>query len=698
MDRKLYSSYITAGQGSRVEKKRTAFPVLLVFLVLIAFPSSIQTPFFGKDSHWEPIQGPTIYGGTVSILLIDPLDSSHLFAFQQQKDLSYVLFESLDAAANWNAIYTFQDFISQATIDPSNPSILYASTSIAILQSEDKGRNWIKFADFGPAIVSPAANTIFSIENMKYTDDCPTGYINFVASRDKGNTWKKYPLGCYTVPQISTTPSYPDRIYIRAVRDMHSFLHRSNDGGDTWTTIPLTGPWFTQGFYPIAVDPSQPEKLYTSSASGIIISTNGGLTWQSVLDTPIMGPFRFSFSNGVIYAGVDSVVSGELPIIYRSLDGGETWETLPWTVPDRLNDLQTMNCSPGWIIAALNGFGVYRSVDGGQSWQAANNGMRSTVIVNKMAISQSEPDTVYAIAHWPHDAFFKTSDGGQTWSEPLLETSLFTAVAHPNNPNILWVADRLGIQESLNGGESWRRVSTLPVYDIAVSPDSPERPCAVGNSADESYLLCRTATSQKQKYYWVKSQIPNVRYAGKLAISPKQGNLMMLTGMAGDALEDSVFASQNGGFSWQEIFRGPQDYYPLTLTVSGDQPVKVIAVFFQYHPDNLLIYQSLDAGKSWQNITNHLAKAGGEMWTGWTYKAPVVFDDAGAIYFGTKNIVLQQMGNGQPWKVIWNKEDLIQDMLILPGSQDYLLVASKKNLWKLQLPFFRSIWMPIIFQ
>jgi photosystem II stability/assembly factor-like uncharacterized protein len=698
MARKLCLSDIADDQGSCMGEKKISFHVLLILLVLIAIPPSNQTSIFVKNISWEPVQGPTISGGTISQILIDPVDSSHLFALQQQQDLSYVLFESQDAAVNWNAIYTFQDSIYSLTIDPTNPSILYAGTSDSILRSVNSGRNWVKIADFGPVIASPVAYTIYSIETMKYTDDCPTGNINFVVSRDKGNTWKKYPLGCYYIHQISTTPLYPNWIYIRAESDVNPMLYRSNDGGITWMTIPLTGTWFTHGFFPVAIDPAQPEKLYTSSGSGIIISINGGLTWRSVLDIPVEGPFHFSFSNDVIYAGVDPITYGELPVIYRSEDGGETWERLPWKVPDRLNDLQAMNSIPGWVLAALNGFGVYRSMDCGQSWQAANDGMRSAAIVEKMAVSQSKPDTVYAISHWPRDALFKTSDGGQTWSEPLLETMLYTAVVHPNNPNIVWIVDKLGIQESVNGGESWRRVSTLPVYDLAVSPDTPERPCAVGYSAGGSFLLCRETTSQSQEYHWVQSLIPGVLNGEQLTMSPTQGNWMMLSGRAGDALDYSVFASQDSGRSWQEIFRGPKDYLPLNLTVSGGQPAKVLAVYFQYHPDNLLIYQSLDSGESWQDITNLLSEAGGEMWTGWTYKAPVIFDDAGVAYFGTRNVVLQQVGNGQTWKVIWDNDDLIQDMLILPGSQDFLLVSSRRSLWKSQLSIFRSIWLPMIFR
>ncbi len=679
--------------------KKSPFRALLILPLIITISSSNQASISAKNISWEPVQGPTISGGTISHIIIDPLDSSHVFALQQQHDISYgVLLESRDAAVNWNAIHTFQGFVSSLIIDPSNPSILYAGTVDSILRSVNGGRGWAKIAGFGPAIASPEADTIYSIEMMKSTVDCPTGNFNFVASIDRGDTWEKYPLGCTHIHQISTTPSYPAWIYMRAESDIGSILYRSNDQGDTWTTIPLTGTWFTHGYYPIAIDPNQPEKIYTSSGSGIIISTDGGFTWRSVLDAPILGPFHFSFADDVIYAGVDPVTYGELPVIYRSEDGGDTWDKLPWTVPDRLNDLQAVSGHPGWVLAALDGFGVYQSMDSGQSWQDANDGVRSNAIVEKMAISPLKPDTIYAIARWPRNALFKTSDGGQTWSEPLLEAMLYTAVVHPGNPDIIWVVDKLGIQESVDGGGSWERAVTLPIYDLAISPDAPDRPCGVGYAAEGSYLLCRETAGKNGEYHWVQHPIPGVQYAGRLTISSTQGDWMMLSGRSDGSLSYSVFASQNSGRGWQEMFRGPQDYLPLNLALSGSQPARVLAVYFQYHPDNLLVYQSLDTGQTWQEITNPLAEAGGEMWTGWKYKAPVVFDGAGAACFGTRDVVLQQVGNSPAWKVVWENNDFIQDMLILPGVQDFLLVASERSLWKSQMPFFKSVWMPIMYR
>ncbi|NLG96735.1 MAG: hypothetical protein GX491_05185 [Chloroflexi bacterium] len=169
-----------------MEKRITSFQVSLILLVLMLLQISKQSSLFITNYSWEPIQVPLISGGTIIQILLDPSDFNHLYALQQAKNLSYILFESRDAAVSWNDIYYFADSISNLTIDPINPTIIYAGTSISILRSTNSGRTWMKVADYGPVIASPAANTIYSIETMEYSNDCPSGNKNFVASHDGG--------------------------------------------------------------------------------------------------------------------------------------------------------------------------------------------------------------------------------------------------------------------------------------------------------------------------------------------------------------------------------------------------------------------------------------------------------------------------------------------------------------------------------
>lgn len=680
-----------------MEKRKTSFQVSLILLVLMLLQISKQSSLFVTNYSWEPIQEPLISEGTIIQILLDPSDFNHLYALQQSKDLSYILLESRDAAVSWNAIYYFTDSISNLTIDPINPTIIYAGTSVSILRSTNSGRTWMKVADYGPVIASPAANTIYSIETMEYSNDCPSGNKKFVASHDGGTTWDKHLFGCYSIHQITTTSNYPDSIYVRAENEFNPVLFHSEDGGMTWEAIPLIGGWFMNGFLPISVDPAQPEKLFTSSGSGIIISSDGGLTWRSVLDVPTVGPFRFSFSSGVIYAGIDPIVYGDLPILYLSDDGGETWKELPGSVPDRLNDIQVLLFT-NKVLVAVEGWGIYQSDNNGLSWKSANTGIRSAVVVDKMASSQSNPEIIYAISRWPRHALFRSDDEGQSWSEPVLETVINSIVVHPFNPYLIWIADESGILETTNGGEDWRRVAFLPVRNLTVSTSDPDRPCAIYNDANESSILCREKKERNRGFYWVKNPILGIRDTGLLVFSPTNGKRMMLSGRAVNAEDYSIFASKDGGITWHELFQGPSNYLPLELAFSGGQPAKAIAVYFQYHPDNIRIYESLDTGETWQEITNELEIVGGEMWTGWTYKASVVYSETGTLFFGTKNIVLQKIDNVHTWKVIWDKKDLIEDMLILKGSRNFLLISSRQNFWKTQLPILMYLWMPIIVQ
>jgi photosystem II stability/assembly factor-like uncharacterized protein len=680
-------------------KNKISFPVLSILLTLLVIPQLTQAPVLVQNISWEPVQAPTISGGMIHQIIIDPSNTSHLFAFQKLQDFTEVLFESRDAGANWNSVYAFPDWIYSSTIDPSNPSILYASTSISILRSNNNGRDWVKIADYGPVIASPAADTIYSIEILNYTDDCPTGNRNFVVSHDGGDTWREFPLGCHSIHQIATTSSHPNWVYIRAVSDYHSStLFRSNDGGDSWATSPLTGEWFSQGFLPIAIDPTQPEKLYTSSGTGgIIVSTNGGLTWRCVLEADIAGPMHFAFSSGAIYAGVDPIVFGESPVIYRSLDGGETWETLPWTPPDDLNDLRIGGINNSRLFAALDGFGIFLSDDAGQTWQTSNNGLRSPVVIAKLYNAQIDPETIYAISEWPRDALFITRNGGQAWSEPIIEAPR-TAVVNPDHPEVIWVLDGDGVLESVDAGQVWQRVSTLPMTSLAISPVATERPCGTLSSSEGCFLVCRSASSQGEAFQWELTLIPGLEQVGNLALSPTDENLIMVSGQRDNDFQTSIFKSQDAGQNWQEVFQGPQDYSLLNLVMSGGQPANVIAVVFQFHPDNLVIYQSLDSGESWNDITDRLAEAGGEMWTGWNYKAPVVFDGTSVPYFGTRDIVLQAAANGQLWKVVWDDRGFVEDIVIIPNPNPHLLLATDIGLWKTSLPIFRSIWIPNIFR
>ncbi len=123
------------------------------------------------------------------------------------------------------------------------------------------------------------------------------------------------------------------------------------------------------------------------------------------------------------------------------------------------------------------GGGLWKTTDAGQTWRPVADQALKTPSVGAVAVSESNPDVVYAGMGETElrgniiqgDGVYKTTDGGKTWTHVGLEKTLAIARIriHPSNPDIVWVAalgdpyapnpDR-GIFKSSDGGKTWKRV------------------------------------------------------------------------------------------------------------------------------------------------------------------------------------------------------------------------------------------------
>jgi photosystem II stability/assembly factor-like uncharacterized protein len=658
-----------------------------------ALPSTANTP-------WSTLPGPRISGGVISQLVVDPHDAGHLIALQQQADYQQTFVESEDGGEHWQALSSLKDqWIENMAIDPARPEVLYASGALGVFRSENGGQDWTKIAENGPWIFAPQADSVYVLETAPATADCPYGPSFFLSSLDRGDTWaKKVSLGCAFFDKLAVAHSDPQVIYLSEV-DPHSpsmaqSLARSVDGGASWTLTPLTGPLFQMGLFPMAVDPSNPQKLYSSSGTGLIVSSDAGQTWASTLQISGDGIFLFGFSGNEIYAGLDSLLAGAPAALYRSRDGGGSWEELPAHFPANLKSLIVIPGQPARLFAGLDGFGVDRSVDGGQSWLLKNMGLVSTTRPERLRISPGAPDALFAITDWPRWGLFKSADGGANWGQPLLETPLEDVAVSPLNHDLVWAIGPDGWLESLDGGNHWKTVSSQSGYSLAVSPAAPERPCAPVTGQDQGYLLCRNLDAEG-KETWSSYPVSGSQTVGRVAISPTQGSLIFVGGTL-DGGVGAIFSSEDSGKTWQDRFQAPLEYGLLDLAVSGGDPARVIAVFGRAVYHDLYVYQSLDGGKTWQDLTPQMAAAaGGDLWDGHLYRAFVFTTETGAAYYASGETVLAQAAPGQAWQVLGISNDLIYSAALEDGSPGFLWLGGEKSYWKVSLPDWSITWMPI---
>ena len=248
----------------------------------------------------------------------------------------------------------------------------------------------------------------------------------------------------------------------------------------------------------LAVHPVQANTVFAAAASGgVWKSVDSGATFTWAWDTtlpPSIGALAIS-SSGVLYAGTGESNPGGGSVtfpgngVYRSTDGGISWQPMGLTTSDRIGRIVIDRVNPNRIFVAASGNlfapggqrGLYRTLDGGVTWQLVLAGANLTTGAIDVAISPSDPNRIYA-AMWDHrrqptervyggvgSGIYRSVDGGATWTR--LGGGLPAANANLGRMGVAVAADRLyviaadtsgdflGFWTSTNGGDTWTAIT-----------------------------------------------------------------------------------------------------------------------------------------------------------------------------------------------------------------------------------------------
>jgi photosystem II stability/assembly factor-like uncharacterized protein len=259
-----------------------------------------------------------------------------------------------------------------------------------------------------------------------------------------------------------------------------------------------------------------------------------------------------------IYASQSSGWFGQ--IVQRSNDGGKTWE------------------------AVGNKF-VYDGVPGTHQWYDGTPHPWEFKRVWHLEPSLTDPDTVYAGVE--DAALFRTTDGGQNWSEmPGLRghgsgphwqpgaggLCLHTILLDPSNPKRMFIAiSAAGAFRTDDGGTTW-----LPINRGLKSQGIPNEEAEVG------HCVHRIAMHRSR---------PNVLFMQK---------------------HWDVMRSDNAGDSWTEVSGNlPTDFgFPIDVHAHEPETIYVVPIKSDsehYPPDGKLrVYRSRSGGNEWEALTKGL--------------------------------------------------------------------------------------------
>lgn len=230
------------------------------------------------------------------------------------------------------------------------------------------------------------------------------------------------------------------------------YIAKTSDGGVNWTSASYSGTALLRSIFFTSADTG-----YTCGQGGLVLkTTDGGDTW-STLYTNVAQYFR-----AVAFVSADvGMLGGAAGTILRTTDAGSSWTTINLgQITSDIIQLKMFDATTGFAVASsgtfVSGY-IYRTTDGGETWEQvysdANKGFLALTII--------DASTIYAGGYG--QTILKSTDGGDTWVSVYsgYAASSFRAAAHASADRIFMVDDGTGnlnngsIVSTSDGGANW---------------------------------------------------------------------------------------------------------------------------------------------------------------------------------------------------------------------------------------------------
>jgi photosystem II stability/assembly factor-like uncharacterized protein len=355
---------------------------------------------------------------------------------------------SVADALEWRQLGPFRGgWATMAEGVPSQPDTFYfGAAGGGVWKTNDAGRTWKSLFDrqpvaaVGALAVAPSDPGVLYVGTGQVAARYDVGAGNGVyRSTDGGGSWQHVGLAdSRHIGRILVDPRHPDTLLVGALGHYFGPNHergvfRSTDGGRHWQqTLYINDD---TGVVDLAADPANPQIVYAAA-------------WQ-VRNYPWLSYFQPNAGPG----------SG----LYRSSDGGRSWKRLGgsgWPTGS-LGRIGLATASGNRVYAVVNNVaapeqgGLFRSDDGGASWQHVSHaGWLQNDYFSRITADPSDRDRIYSAGQ----SIRRSDDGGRTWrifkGAPGGDDYHFLWIDPQDTGRMISVSDQ-GAVVTVNGGGSW---------------------------------------------------------------------------------------------------------------------------------------------------------------------------------------------------------------------------------------------------
>lgn len=524
--------------------------------------------------------------GSVGRIVISHTNSNHIVVAAMGKVFSKSsergVYRSSDGGSSWERVLYLND--STGAIDlamnPQDPNILYAAM-------------WQR-------VRTPTRRNLGGSGSGIYR------------STDGGSSWVRLSSGLPVAAgriALAIAPSEPKKIYALITHPTSGYtlgFYSTQDGGDTWSTLPATGLTnvnFMWWFGRVTVDPSNPLIIYAASLD-MNKSVDGGNTWFPIFKNAHMDQHAIA----VHQQNPNLVLVGNDGGLYSSHDGGITHTKI-----NNLPITQFYTCSidpisPTRIYGGAQDNSVMRTLSGGlDDWQIiySGDGFSTLIDPRNNNIVYAEAQYGYLAKSTDNGVTFETSMGGilssdrKNWKVPVL--------FHPTNPDILFYGAHR-VYKSIDRAGNWSPVSpdltkgpgngnlvygTITAMDISTVNSNN----LVAGADDGTVSISTNGSSTWQT---VSAGLPN-RWITSTTWDPLESNTLYVTqsGYRQGAHAGHIYKSTNLGNTW--------------IDISGDLPDMPINKLLVapisrnlYIATDIGVYWSNDSGTTWELLGTEL--------------------------------------------------------------------------------------------